>query len=87
VKEGFDEWPLGAAMKDAKELAGALMLILGRASERLTIATTELRKLPPSEDVKAIRVDVAKALEIVDDAVQQAAAFIENVDRGPPQLD
>ena len=74
-------------MKDAKKLAAVLMLSLSNASERLTIATTGLDKLQPSDEIKAIQADVAKALEIVDDAVQQAAAFIENVDRGPPQLD
>ena len=74
-------------MKDAKKLAAVLMLSLSNASERLTIAKTELHKLQTSKEIKAIQADVAKALETVEDAIQQAAAFIENVDRGPPQLD
>jgi hypothetical protein len=74
-------------MKDAKKLTGALILLLSNASERLTIANSELDKLQPSEEIKAMQADVAKALELVNDAVQQATAFIENVDTGPPQLD
>ncbi len=74
-------------MKDAKLLAGTLILSLSNASERLTIAKTELDKLQTSKEIQAIQTEVAKALETVEDAVQQAAAFIENVDRGPPQLD
>ena len=74
-------------MEDAKELAGELILALNSASERLTIATTNLDKLPPSEQVNAIQADVSEALETVQEVVRQAAAFIQNVDGGPPQLD
>jgi len=74
-------------MKDAKILVGELILSLSKATDHLTIAATGLKKLQKSEEVEAIQADVAKALEDVEEAVQRATSFVQNVETGEPQID